>query len=154
MLVPIILIADTCSWTAVLTTNYQSNVGEESLRAATGTLFVVGLVASWRRTHAGARPFVTPAITLSVLYVLYMVTVDVPTYITRWHADTLAGKPHLDLAARWLDATRVVFTGRLEDWRDEMPWMSLYFSCAVWMSLAMVCLPRFPGQSPSSATPD
>ena len=143
LLVPIILVAETCSWTAVLTTNYLGNVCEESLWAITGTLFLTGLLATWRRAPAPVRAFLSGGIVLAILYVLFMVTVDVPMYVTRWHQDTLAGKAYLGVAAGWLDATRVVVTGRFEDWREEMPWMSLYFTAAVWMSLALARYPRF-----------
>lgn len=143
LLVPMILVAETCSWTAVLTTNYLGNVFEESLWGVTGTLFTLGLVVTWRKVGRLARPFVTAAITLGLLYVLFMVTVDVPMYITRWQADELAGKAYLDLAEGLRDVTRVVPTGSFGDWKDEMPWMSLYFTAAVWMSLALVLRPVF-----------
>ena len=32
-------------------------------------------------------------------------------------------------------------TRRWEDWREEIPWMSLYFSAAVWLSIALVRAP-------------
>jgi hypothetical protein len=31
---------------------------------------------------------------------------------------------------------------RWEDWREEIAWLSLYFGFAVWISLAMIRLPR------------
>ena len=34
-------------------------------------------------------------------------------------------------------ATRWVVTYDIARWRNEIPWMSLYFSVAVWMSLAL-----------------
>ena len=47
-------------------------------------------------------------------------------------------------------STRWVVTHDLTEWKDEIPWMSLYFSAAVWASLALcVCcslqdhLPRY-----------
>jgi hypothetical protein len=36
-----------------------------------------------------------------------------------------------DLASRW------VVTHRIAQWQDEIPWMSLYFSVAVWTSLLL-----------------
>ena len=38
----------------------------------------------------------------------------------------------LDVSGRW------VVSHRFEDWRSEMTWMSLYFSVAVWISIALV----------------
>jgi hypothetical protein len=146
VLVPLILIAETCSWMAVLTTNYLGNVCEESIWALTGLLFMIGLVASWRHVTGKVRQFVTAAILLGVLYVLFMVSVDVPMYLMRWHLDESTSKSYLGWTAGLRDATRVVVTGRWSDWREEMPWMSLYFTAAVWMSLALVFRPVFPGR--------
>ena len=33
-------------------------------------------------------------------------------------------------------------THRWEDWKQEMPWMSLYFSVAVWFSISFMRLPK------------
>jgi hypothetical protein len=57
VLVPLILIAETCSWMAVLTTNYLGNVCEESIWALTGLLFMIGLVASWRHVTGKVRQY-------------------------------------------------------------------------------------------------
>jgi hypothetical protein len=34
-------------------------------------------------------------------------------------------------------STHWVVTHDLAEWKDEIPWMSLYFSVAVWASLAL-----------------
>ena len=38
-------------------------------------------------------------------------------------------------------ASRCVVTDRIEDWREEIPWMTFYFSLAVWFSLALCLAP-------------
>jgi len=65
-------------------------------------------------------------------------TVDVPMYLSRWRADLAAGGKLLgpleglhDVSTRW------VVTHDLAEWKDEIAWMSLYFSMAVWSSLAL-----------------
>ena len=40
-----------------------------------------------------------------------------------------------DISGRW------VVSHRWEDWRSEVTWMSLYFSVAVWISIALVHVP-------------
>jgi len=71
-----------------------------------------------------------------------MCLVDVPMYRRRWRADQALGKHYLSLAEGWRDAsTRRVVTRAWSDWRDEMPWMSLYFTAGVWISLALVRSP-------------
>jgi hypothetical protein len=34
-----------------------------------------------------------------------------------------------------------VVSHRLEDWKNEIAWMSLYFSVAVWLSIALIHAP-------------
>jgi hypothetical protein len=41
------------------------------------------------------------------------------------------------LAGLYDVSTRWVVTHDLAEWKDEIPWMSLYFSVAVWASLAL-----------------
>ena len=64
-------------------------------------------------------------------------------YVTRWQADRAAGRLPFsfveglhDLATRWIP------TREWEAWRDEIPWMSAYFSVGVWLSIATVHVPR------------
>jgi hypothetical protein len=82
-------------------------------------------------------------------------TVDVPMYLNRWRAVAADGRKLLrpleglrDVSTRW------VVTHDLSEWKDEIAWMSLYFSAAVWASLALcVCyslqdhLPRYRTES-------
>ena len=71
-----------------------------------------------------------------------MVTVDVPTYASRWRADESADKSYLTLSEGLIDIQRYAVTGRYEDWQYVMVWMSLYLSLAVCISLAMTIWPN------------
>jgi hypothetical protein len=47
------------------------------------------------------------------------------------------------------DATvRWIVTHDFAEWRDEIPWMSLYFSAAVWSSLGLCVFYAFEGLLP------
>ena len=84
-------------------------------------------------------------------YLAFLMTIDVPMYLSRWRAGVADGSKRLrhieglrDVSTRW------VVTHDLAEWKDEIAWMSLYFSAAVWASLALcVCyslgdrLPRY-----------
>ncbi len=51
---------------------------------------------------------------------------------------TASGQPVLGLFAGLHDlADRWIVTRDIARWRDEIPWMSLYFSVAVWASLLL-----------------
>jgi hypothetical protein len=138
VIVPLILIAECFSWHAVLTTNYVGNAIENSIWAV--AFFIVGIgLCRLLPEFDGPVPVVL-AITIIgiVAYLAFLMTVDVPMYLNRWRTEVADGsKPlgHLeglrDVSTRW------VVTHDLAEWKDEIAWMSLYFSAAVWASLAL-----------------
>ena len=66
-------------------------------------------------------------------------TVDVPMYLARWRAEVANGSTPLSALEGLRDASvRWVVTHDIADrGRTRIPWMSLYFSAAVWSSLAL-----------------
>jgi hypothetical protein len=145
-LLPLIAIAECFSWYSALTTNFIGSVVEESIWAASATLMTGVLTLTWLRRNR-ARPrfggkFLAAAIALNVAYIVFMCTVDVPMYATRWRADQIAGKHYLSINDGYRDSiARWIVTRRWDDWRHEIPWMSLYFSAGVWISIALVRAP-------------
>jgi hypothetical protein len=68
-----------------------------------------------------------------------MFYVDVPMYWSRWVADEASGRTYLTVAQGLLDVSeRRIVSHRWEDWKSEVTWMSLYFSVAVWISIALI----------------
>ena len=62
----------------------------------------------------------------------------------RWMADEASGRRYLSFASGLRDVSlRWVPTSAWNDWRTEMPWMTLYFSVVVWVSIALMHAPRF-----------
>jgi hypothetical protein len=71
-----------------------------------------------------------------------MFLVDVPMYWSRWIADEFNGRSYLSIAQGVHDVSvRWVMSHRWQDWKNEVVWMSLYFSVAVWISIALVHAP-------------
>jgi hypothetical protein len=148
-LLPLIAVAEVCSWYTTLTTNFMGSVIEETIWAATAALMISAFLITRRRVARAGRMFINLAIALSTAYIIFMTTIDVPMYWRRWKGDHAAHKASLPVAAGWQDAiTRRVVTRRWEDWREEIPWMSLYFSVGVWISLSLVRSPRLEGVGP------
>jgi len=148
---PMIALAELCSWHAVLTTANFGHVLEESLWGLCAALLVASMLALWPRCRPATRPLLAACCAAGLAYVCYMFLVDVPMYWTRWLADELAGRPYLSLAQGLQDAaSRWVVTQHWEAWRSEALWMSLYFSVAVWLSIALPHLPRL-AREPQSA---
>lgn len=146
VVVPLIVFAEICSWYAVVTTNYIGNAIEESTWAFTYILIGVATTILATRFKGALRTVCSLATVGCALYVLFMVTVDVPMYVTRWVADQAQGKLYLGFAEGIYDLnTRWVVTHDIQEWRSEIPWKSLYFSVAVWVSLALCYVPRSHG---------
>lgn len=143
LLVPGIAVAEVCSWTAVLTTCYLGNVCEESIWAASVLLLSIGALTLLPRASARLKPLLIGGALVGAGYFAFMARVDVPMYFARWRADAAAGKAYLALWEGARDAaTRWRVTGDAAEWRTEIPWMSLYFSVAVWISVALTRSPR------------
>ncbi len=144
LLVPLIALAEICSWYGVVTTAYIGNAIEESIWALAALLLIIGVAAVLRNCQASYRPMLMVLIVLGSGYVLYMCTVDVPMYVSRWLADEASGREYLSLTQGLWDAgSRWTVTHSWDEWHPEVPWMSLYFSVGVWCSLALVHLPRW-----------
>jgi hypothetical protein len=142
VLVPLILVAETCSWHAVLTTSNLGHVIEESLWGICAALTVASLLQISGRVTGAARAFALACSLAGLAYVTYMFSVDVPMYWARWLADEARGRVYLDLAAGFADVSgRWVVSHRWAEWRGEVLWMTLYFSVAVWVSIGLAHAP-------------
>jgi len=141
VIVPLILIAECFSWYAVLTTHYLGNAIENSIWAVAFAIIGIGLCRLLPEFDGPVR--VALAVTLIGIagYLAFLMTVDVPMYLGRWRAGLADGGRRLrpleglrDVCTRW------IVTHDLAEWKGEIAWMSLYFSAAVWASLALcVC---------------
>jgi hypothetical protein len=144
LLVPVILIAEVASWYAVLTTNYLGNVVEQSIWTVTATICLTGLLAAYPRSGGNLRKVAVAGATGCAAYVTFMLSVDIPMYLSRLRADTIAGRAYLGLReGAWDAAHRWVVTHRFEDWHEEMAWMFFYFTVCVWFNLALIHAPSF-----------
>lgn len=137
--VPMILIAECFSWYSVLTTSNIGHVVEESLWGVSASLLVVSMIGMWPRCAPNWRPALIAGCAAAVLYVAYMFYVDVPMYWSRWVADQAVHREYLTIYQGLMDVSeRRIVSHRWEDWKSEVTWMSLYFSVAVWISIALI----------------
>lgn len=141
-LVPLIAIAETCSWYSVLTTSNLGHVAEESIWGLSVALLVVSMMTIYPRCTRSGRSLLVACCAAGLAYVAFMFTVDVPMYWSRWLADEASGRHYMSLAQGVLDvATRRIVSHQWNVWKSEIAWMSLYFSLAVWISLSMIHAP-------------
>ncbi len=138
VIVPLILIAECFSWYAVLTTNYLGNAIENSIWAVAFFLVGIALCRLLPEFDGPVRVVLGISIAGIVAYLAFLMTIDVPMYLKRWRTEVGDGSKLLrpleglrDVSTRW------IVTHDLAEWKDEIAWMSLYFSMAVWASLAL-----------------
>jgi hypothetical protein len=142
VMVPLIAVAELCSWYSVLTTSNLGHVIEESIWALSAGLLVMSLLWIWPRLSAALRPLLAAWCVAGIAYVAFMFLFDVPMYWSRWLADEASGRHYMSLTQGLLDASgRWIVSHRWQDWHNEIAWMSLYFSVAVWLSIALVHAP-------------
>jgi hypothetical protein len=139
LVLPLIVIAEMCSWYSVLTTSNIGHVFEETLWGLSAALLVVSMIAMWPRCPPSWRPALIAGCVMTAAYVAYMFCVDVPMYLSRWLADEASGRQYLSFWQGLMDVTeRRVVSHRWQDWKTEVMWMSLYFSVAVWISIFLI----------------
>ena len=104
-------------------------------------IVAVGLCRLLPKFDGAARVALVVAIVGIAGYLAFLATIDVPMYLTRWRAEVANGSRPLSPLEGLRDASfRWVVTHDIAEWKDEIAWMSLYFSAAVWASLALcVC---------------
>jgi hypothetical protein len=140
-IVPLIVIAEICSWFAVLTTVNLGHVFENSLWGLSAALIVASLISIAPRWPASGRPLLAVWIATGFAYVVFMFVVDVPMYWSRWIADEANARDYLSLAQGIVDASSCKLeSSRWEDWRNEVAWMTLYFSGGVWASISLILI--------------
>jgi len=152
-ILPLILIAECCSWYAVVTRNYLGNAIENSIWAIAFLLVGIGLCRLLPEFNGQVRLALTAGIIGIAGNLAFLVTIDVPMYLSRWRLELANGGKLLGPLTGLYDvSTRWVVTRDFSHWKDEIAWMTLYFSAAVWASLALCVLYSFEDQLPRYRT--
>ena len=134
--IPLIAVAEAFSWYAVLTTDQRAHAVENSLWGLSAALALAGMLMIGPRRLAALYP---PMIASGGAYVAFIFVYDVPMYWSRWLLDQASGHKYLSVADGVVDVyRRWAVSYRWEDWRNEVPWMSLYFTFGVWTSIWLV----------------
>ena len=141
-LVPLIAIAEASSWAAVLTTNYLLHAVENSLWTLAAALILVAITLLRPSLDAAGKRLAAGATIFSATYIAYMAGADVPMWVARWQAE--AGGLHAGISV--VDGLHTalqhcVVSREWAAWRDDVPWLSLYFTLAVWISIALAHVP-------------
>lgn len=143
IVVPLIALAQIACWTAVLTLDHRWHGVEEALWTVYVVLVGVALIGIWpTATGTPLRALIVLGWVGCVGSAILMSGIDVPMYVRRYREGREQDEPLLSLGAGFRDASRRREpTGAWNVWRHEVPWMSLYFSAGVWLSLLMAWAP-------------
>jgi hypothetical protein len=135
-IVPLIVLAEGFSWYAVLTTEQRPHAVENSLWGLSAALIVAVMLVIGPH---GLGAMYAPVIAGGTAYVAFIVVYDVPMYWSRWLIDQANGRKYLSVTDGMVDVCRRwTVSYRWEDWKDEVAWMSLYFTSGVWSSIWLV----------------
>jgi hypothetical protein len=137
-IVPLVVVAELVCWYAVLSLNHIGHAIEETLWALLMLILAAALGTAAVAADGLLRWLMILGVVLSIGAALTM-AFDVRMYIRRWRMR--ADQVQLTLATSLRDTLhRRQPTVAWEVWREEVPWMTLYFTVGVWTSLAMVLL--------------
>jgi len=155
LLVPIIVVAECASWYAILSTNYAGHVLENSIWTFSAVLLLASLINMWPHSARPQRHFLAAMVIFAIGYIVFMASVDVPMYWSRWNTDLMAGTQYLSIYQGILDASQsCVVNFSLDMWRMEIPWMTLYFTLAVWVSISLTHAPCWINESTDLSSTD
>jgi hypothetical protein len=135
-IVPLIVLAEICSWYAVLTTGQRAHAVENSLWGLSAALAVASMFVIGPHRLSGLY---NPVIAGGAAYVVFIFFYDVPMYWSRWRVDQANKHNYLSIPEGILDVCkRWRVSCRWQDWKHEILWMSLYFTFGVWSSIWLI----------------
>ena len=144
LIVPLIVLAEAFSWYAVLTTNNAGHVVENSIWTLSSVLMVLSLVIMHSRVSKQLQPLLTWMIIFGIGYFIFMSVDNVPMYVSRWQDDVTMGKEYMSFSQGMFELLHHwTVTFEWNSWRDDIGWQTLYFSTAVWLSIALVYIQPF-----------
>ena len=101
---------------------------------------MLAIVASG--STGGVRAFAVTGVVVAVVFVLYVVAVDVPMYLRRYRHGRARGRTYLGLSQGLRDVwERREPDHRWSSWRQDAAWLTPYFSVGAWLSLLLVFAP-------------
>ena len=152
-----LVIANIFCWSSVITRNQIFHAVEETLWMLAAVLLFLSYLYVFIKCNQLTKQYSSfnfPGeikqlsflfIIFSPFYIIFMIYVDIPVYYNRWLLDEIAHlNNYLSFYEGIIDSFQCkVITKSFEFWRIEMPWMSGYFTLAVWFSLWLMRCPSF-----------
>lgn len=142
LIIPPIIVAQGFVWANIITTIQLCAVVEESLWGIMGVCLLIALMDFYPKVEIRRRPLLVLLMFFVIAFIAFLVFIDLPKYYLAYVADQAAGKVYLSFSEGIRDLlTRWVVTYDLAAWREEMVWLGLYFSTAVWLVIYLINAP-------------
>jgi hypothetical protein len=131
------IIAQSCCWYSVITRDQRGHTIEETIWMLTGlSLTYTCYNIDKNKLSTNAKKFSKLAVIFGSFYVIFMCTIDIPMYYNRYINDYENNTIYQTFSKGLIDTTKCLVVSQSDSiWVKEMPWMSLYFSFAVWSSI-------------------
>ena len=137
---PLICVAQILCWFGVLTTNQLYHCFEESIWAGCMAMLIPILVRISRRipdTETQLKLIVCTVIT--IIYVIYMVMIDVPMYYGRYIENEKLNLEYLSLRDGLEDSMACkLIDNSYRIWKEDSIWMIGYFVFCSYLSVQMI----------------
>lgn len=164
LVVPLIIIAQTCCWFGVTTQKQLWHSIEESMWLI--VMQVCGVFALYMSTLIDGRSPINGKVLngsekaiyneilstkyklqlsflLSICFSIFMFYIDVPMYFERYNQDERNNKTYLTFIEGVYDSTSCkLISKHMNEWAPEMPWLSGYFIGATFLSLKLTTIPK------------
>jgi len=152
-------VAQTFCWLGITTTYQKWHVYEQSIWTCSVALLCASSVV-FVRQHFPPSASASHVRRLLILFCLgapffliFMIFNDIPMYYNRWLQNEHDGVTYYNVTQGLADATACkVITRRFVDWKEDMPWITGYFSVCVWISIVLSQAPRVYGEPTSTSS--
>jgi hypothetical protein len=138
------IIAQSCCWFSVLTHDQRGHVIEESIWMITVFSMIVVLTnfilfeKKEKQLPKSVSLFIKTFLCFGVLYVIFMCYVDIPMYYNRYLEDSFNNRKYKSFSEGFDEINRCMTISKDDTvWKEEIPWMTGYFTLAVWSSMFM-----------------
>lgn len=133
-------IANTSCWIAVITKYQLFHAFEEFLWLIIGLVLLSSfLIFARHQPPKEVRTLLNVGSVITFVYVLFMLFIDVPMYIHKWSLDEAnPAQVYLSLLDGLIDSFSCTVDRSFAFWGKEMPWLSGYFTVAVWASIYLM----------------
>lgn len=137
--VPIIIIAQIFCWYATLSLNHFWHGMEEVMWIIMITLAAGSFITGFFMLGGMLKVLMAVGIVSCLGAGYIMLFVDIPMYFNRTQQQAKRGRRYLRITEGMRDAmSRRIQTNDWSIWKQEVLWISTYFTFGVWMSIGMI----------------